>query len=221
MYNALGLPDAAKTVLAWGENHPEFCPILVDFVAARIFRADKLAESYDQDEPESDKARDRELRKHSYTLGRKALTLAAELDPGSHEIQRLLAKTEEVFCEFDASRERLNRVLKATSGDKNAALDMLLFCRKLRGRVGFLSVEEKLGQKGASLGEDAVQRLQAALKDLKDCAVFLDQCSITDRERKRYHVMHDQARASLTLAEVELELGKYKNVGRTSVTVAC
>ena len=105
MSKALALPDAEKRAFAWGQIHPEFCPLLVEFADARIVRADDLANSYDQDEPMRDERRDRELRKSSYTLARDVLELAAMLDPDSLKIQRLLAKTEELFGKYDAGHD--------------------------------------------------------------------------------------------------------------------
>ena len=51
MHEALGLPDAEKTVLAWGQKSFRIRPLLVDFAEARIKRADEFAQIYDQDEP--------------------------------------------------------------------------------------------------------------------------------------------------------------------------
>jgi len=215
MHEALALPDAEQAVLAWGQTYAKFCPHLVGFAEARILRADEFAQLYDQDEPGRDKTRDKELRKPSYVLARKALLLAVKLDPGSQKIQQMLAKTEVIFGEYDSSSQRLTRMLESLSGNKNAPLDMLFFCRQLRGRSAFLGVEEKLSQKRASVGEDTVQCLKLALKDLQKCADFLSGSSFgTDGALKQYHVWHDQARATLTLAEVELSLGKRKDAAK-------
>jgi serine/threonine protein kinase len=211
MGKALALADADEALLAWGQTHPEFCPLLVGFADSRILRADELAQSYDQDEPVRDEKRDRELRKPSYRLARSALEHAAKLDPSSQKIQRLLAKAEEVFGDYDASRERLDPVIKSLLREKNSQKDMLFFCRKVRGRAAFLGVEERV-KSGATLDEKTLKLVQLALTDLDYCSVYLSNNRFpdgVDHDLKTYRVLHDQARATLTQAEVELTLAKF------------
>ena len=102
-------------------------------------------------------------------------------------------------------------MIDSLRGDKKAPLEMLFFCRKLRGQVAFLGVEQKLSQKENNVDEDIMRCLKTSLEDLRFCSNYLDQFSFgTDRALKLYHVWHDQATANLTLAEVELILGKRK-----------
>jgi hypothetical protein len=142
--------------------------------------------------------------------------LAVKLDPDSPKIQQMLAKTELVFGEYETSSRRLTWLLETLSRDKNASSDMVISCREVRGRSAFLAVEQKLNQKATSVGEESVQRLKFALGDLKKCEIFLSNATFGTEEDalRRYHVCHDQARATLTLAEVELALGKRKDASR-------
>ena len=79
-------------------------PLLVDFAEGRIVRADEFAQTYDKDDPPRRRARDRELRSRAMTSPASILVLAEKLDPDSHKIQRLLAKTERGFRCITTSR---------------------------------------------------------------------------------------------------------------------
>ncbi len=206
---ALSLPDAEQEVIEWAKKRPRFCRLLVAIAEGRIVRADELAQSYDRDEPSADKMRDRELRKPGYDLARKILVLAERLDPDSELIQRLLATTEELFGQHDEAFLRLTSVIEKLTADKSSSLDAIFFCRKLRGRIAFLGVEQKL-DRGEKVDKGMTQRLDQALGDLRLCEKFLGGRDIKDRVLKQYRVMHDQASANLILAEVRIAFGKLR-----------
>ncbi len=213
---ALARSDAQTAAFTWGQAHPEFCPLLVQFADARITRADKFAQSYDQDEPMRDEERDRELCRPSYGLARSALLVAVKLDPTSQKIQRLLAKTEAVFGDYDSARNRLSRVINSLSEDKHPPKDMLFFCRKVRGRAAFLGVEEQL-KSGAEPDAQSLKLVELALADLNFCSGYLSQNEfpdLVDHNLKQYRVLHDQARATLTQAELKLALGSFDDADR-------
>lgn len=203
---ALAVAGVDETVLRWAEQHPEFCPQLVDFVEAGINRADEFAQKYDKDDPEREEALDSELRKPGYDLFSHALQLAQMLNPASPKIQHLFAKIELMFGNYEESYHRLSTVLDSLSkkSDSNAAL--LFFCRHLRGRVAFLWVERQRTE-GVEFGVNTVALLKTALKDLKICSNYLPSNHFSEgHELKEYRVVHDQVRANLTLAEVEIDM---------------
>ncbi len=152
MREALATLGAEKAIVDWGMTHPELCPLLVEFAEARMIRADKLAERYDLDEPGADKARDRELRTPSYRLASELLTVAVKLDPESPTIQRLVAKIECVFGEYEKSLDRVTRVIEILSKDKQTPMVTRVYCHKLRARAAILGVEHMLEQ-GADSSE--------------------------------------------------------------------
>jgi len=208
-------PDAENNRVAWAKDHPELVAYLVPFADARIQRVDLFAEKLDQEDPVKDEKRDQEVRWQTYELAAEALQLAEKLDPKSPKIQRLLAKTEEISCEYESAYDRLSRVIDSGASGSNDDPDMLFFCRKLRGRVAFLWVESQRDR--ADPLDDTVSMLEEAKSDLDFCDKFLSNHNFflgertfsEDHERKKYHVLHDKLRATVTLAEVEIELGHF------------
>lgn len=205
---ALAIPDAETTIRAWAEQHSEFCPLLVDFAEARIIRADEFAQRYDVDDPRADdEQRDTELRKPGYDLAQRALLLAEQLDPTSLRIQRLLATTEGLLGHYASSYRRFTHVIDTGPRETDSDLSTLFFCRKLRGRLAFLWVESERIQ-GTASDSGTLRFLQDARAELNVCNRYLSGFRFdVDPNLKEYAVCHDQARATLTLAEVETELG--------------
>jgi serine/threonine protein kinase len=208
--DALSVPRAADEVTDWAQLHPEVKDLLVDFVKARMIHADELAEKYDAEDIASDQERDAELKNSAYDLARKALLIAEKLDPSSRTIQRLLARTEEVFGVFKEAHQRLNQLIDGSAQSEeeysSERATELFFCRKLRGRVALLWAEQ-LREQNAPIGSETVVLLNDAIDDLKWCKkVLSDYASTVDSPRKEYKISHDTARAMLTLAEVESDL---------------
>ena len=141
-----------------------------------------------------------------YALARKALLLAEELEPDGRLTQRLLAKCDQISGDFDRSYGRLTGLIDSMMIDKPQPTTNLFFARHLRGRVAFLWAErEKL--KGVSNGEKNLRRLRVAVADLGQCDQTLSKSKFDkDQTGKRYHVLRDQLRAMVNLAEVELNL---------------
>ena len=160
MREAFSLPDAEGAVIDWAKKHPKVCPLLVTVAEGRIVRADEFAQSYDKDEPSADKTRDRFLRKPGYELARNILVLAEKLDPDSEKIQRLLATTEEAFGHHDEAHARLTSLIDKLRADKSSSNDSIFFCRKLRGRVAFLGVEQRL-ERGEKVDEGMALAIEA------------------------------------------------------------
>jgi len=203
---ALAAPDAESTLVAWAaKDHPELARYLVNFADATIKRVDQDAEDYDSDNPKDDERRDRLFRWSSYELPRDALRLALKVGPDSPTIQRLLAKTEEIFRDYALAHQRLTQLInKALSG--GVVDDSLFFCRKLRGRVAFLWVDDRRRKKEPPDAE-TLTLLEQAREDLKWCAFYLGTHTFDiDHELKEYRVLHDRVRAMLTLAEVQIDL---------------
>ena len=100
-------------------------------------------------------------------------------------------------------------MIQPLSREKNADKDMLFFCRKVRGRAAFLSVEERL-KSSEKPDEETLNLIELALDDLNYCSAFLSENEFKDGDQrlKVYRVAHDQVRATLTKAEVELKLAK-------------
>ncbi len=206
---ALAVAGVEETVLGWAEKHPEFCPLLVDFVEAGIERADKLAEKYDKDDPEREEELDGELRKPGYDLFSHALQLAKMLDPASLKIQHLFAKTEAVFGKYKESYDRVSGLIGSPTKKSDTNGDLLFFCLHLRGRVAFLWIEAQRNH-GAEFDESTVKFLEDALEDLNKCSRYLGGRHFSDNhELKVYRVAHDRLRATLTLAEVAMDLKRH------------
>ena len=165
---ALAVSGVEETVLRWDEKHPEFCPLLIEFVEAGIERADRFAEKYDKDDPEREEALDSELRKPGYDLFSHALQLANMLDPTSLKIQHLFAKTEAVFGKYKESYDRVSGLIDSLSKKSEINGDLLFFCKHLRGRVAFLWIEDQ-----RSHGAEWSRRNQAS-KFLEDAGADLD-----------------------------------------------
>ena len=203
---ALALPDAESTLVAWAKVHPSVTLQLVDFADETIKRVDQFAEGYDVDNPKDDELRDKLLRRRSYKLAGNALALAEKLDPKSQRIQRLLAKTEEISGDYASAHSRLRRLIDSTDSSSDSAMDTLFFCRRLRGRVAILWVES-LRHEGVRLDKETLGRLEEANLDLDKCAGYLRSHRFSlDQALKVYHVLHDRVRATLNLAELEIEL---------------
>jgi hypothetical protein len=209
---ALAIPDAEKTVIAWSQKHPEFCPLLVDFVKQGIVRADDLVGKIDKDDREREVELDSELRKPGYDLCRQALLLAEKLDPTSLKTQYLLAKTDEVFGQFQTSYDRLSGVINSLMKDSSSDESLLLFSRHVRGRVAFLLVEQQREQ-GDRTTEQTAELLKGALRELGLCSRRLGSAASSAHDLKDYRFTHDLLRATLNLAEVEMDLGRPDEAG--------
>jgi serine/threonine protein kinase len=209
---ALVMPDVARTVPPWAEHHPEFCPLLVDWADDRIMRADVFAQKNDSDgSTTDDRERDTELRRSGYELAQHALLLAQKLDATSNRIQRLLATTEQLFGAYVESHRRLTHLVNTLPRETDPEMSDLFFCRKLRGRVAFLSVEKQMSL-GNRPDTGTVKFLEDARADLMWCAQYLDRYGIADHQIKEFAVNHDLIRATLDLAKVELALEPAKSI---------
>ncbi len=203
---ALAIAGAEDIVLGWSKDHPEFCPILVDFVEAGLLHADEFAQKYDKDDQAREEEIDSELRKPGYDLFGQALLLAKKLDPESLKIQQLQAKTEQINGQYQQSHQRLSRVIDSLLKKSDSDWNMLFFCRHLRGRVACLWVDQQRNR-GDKLGDETLDLLEAALDDLKRCHDHLGSAYFSQAQRlKEYRVVHDRLRATLTLAEVQMDL---------------
>ncbi len=201
---ALASPKSSERLTAWAHDHPDVVSNLVDFVEARIIRADELVEKFDREDLDDDE-RNGELRADAYDLAREALTLAVKLDPDSPTIQRLLATTELVFGDYASAHAKLTQ-LTTPPGSNGLKINELIFCHELRGRAAFLWVE-KLRTEKARLDNGTVQFLVEAIEDLDVCyRAQVNEPFTKGRERKEYRIVNDKARATLTLAEVETDL---------------
>src|SRR5262249_41966683 len=105
--------------------------------------------------------------------------------------------------DYQGAYERLSPLIESAAGGSS---DMLFFCRKLRGRVAFLWVEDCLN-KTYPVAKETLSLLEQASEDLNWCSRYLDRHRFTqDQGPKVYRVSHDRARAMVTRTEVELEL---------------
>jgi hypothetical protein len=225
--------DDENTLIVWAKEHPELASFLVDFAEATIQRVDTRAATYDSDNPADDEMRDTWIKRPSYQPARQALLLAEKLNPNCGEIQmdiqRLLAKTDEVMDDPASAHDRLSRLIQSNDSGIYENMTKLFFCRALRGRVTFLLVES-LRDRGARLDETTLNMLAEADKDLAISARILEgnpavashrvKAAPESRSRGRaaddsndhalkvYHVLHDRARLMLTLAEVEIDLNR-------------
>ena len=132
-----------------------------------------------------------------------ALRLAAKLNPGSLKTQRLLAKTEQHFELHAPAYERLSRVIRWFSpGIEN---DMLFQSHEMRGWVarGWAEKDRVIGKADS----DTRARLVEARKDFDYCAKYLENRLFGEKQALiEYYVIQHRLRATVTLAEVELDL---------------
>jgi hypothetical protein len=177
---------------------------LVDFADSRIQAADKRAAKYDNGKGLKDEDRV-ELRKPTYLLPSNALRLAEQLDRNSGKIQRLLARTEEIYGDYASSHKRLSRLIN--SFGRNQQDDDAFFSHEFRGWVARNWAEHELNSNGPSLDSEAIQRLlQEASSDHDYCARFLKHADFGDSQVvKAYYVMWHKLKAMVLLAEVELK----------------
>jgi hypothetical protein len=209
---ALALPDVERTLLTWSPQHPEFCSLLVDVAEDRISRADWAAVRCDVDDPRADEEeRDTELRKPGYEIAQQVLLVAEKLDPTSLRIERLLATTELIFGPYKLAYRRLTHVIDSTPLETEHDKSDQFFCRKLRGKVACLRVESDR-RTGKLSSIEMLESLAQAKKDLDFCVRYLNQTAFNvDSSIKEYYVHHDCARTMLSMAEVEMDLGKCKD----------
>jgi len=225
LLSALAVPDAESTLIDWAQGHREVSDLLVDFADSRIRFADEFVERWDRANPRSseavhDEERDREFRRPRYELASKALLLAElllaeKLEGTSWKCRLLLAKTEQIFGNYEAAYDRLTRLISEIASSGTPDSDMSYFCRTLRGRVAFEWAEHQR-RSGPTAGEQTLRRLQDGGKDLELCASILNQWSFDeDQKTKVYHSLHDRLRATVTLAEVETDLGRVDEAAKS------
>jgi serine/threonine protein kinase len=209
---ALASPGAKPTLTGWSRNHAEVTKYLVDFADSRIKRADVLANALDK--PNSslgDEERDLEYRLPKYDLPRDALRLAEELDRESPRIQRLLARTERIFGEYEAAYRRVSALLTSPGSRQKLDGDSLFQCLRLRVWVAFLWAERDLREDPDSVNKATRDRLLQARLDLNRTDSFLQERPfrvLKDQELQLYHALHDRVRLTVTSAAVDLKLSE-------------
>jgi serine/threonine protein kinase len=207
MRAALADHDIEATAMIWIKDHPKFNFYLVDFAESRIDRADAFAAKYDDGNPHEDIKRDKHLRSSEYQLAMDALLLAAKINPRSLKTQRLLAKTEQHFELYAQAYERLSRVIGCL--DPGMENDFVFRCRELRGWVARRWAEKDREHDKADL--DTRHRLVEARKDFDYCTQYLDHWDFRgDHAEFEYYVIQHGLRATVTLAEVELDLSLWE-----------
>jgi serine/threonine protein kinase len=205
---ALALPDKEKSrVVAWNAEHPEIAAFLVDFADTRIQYVDRYADKIDQQD-DDDEERDQAARTPTYELAAAALQLAQKLGTDSPDLQFLLAKTEEVLGDYSSAHRRLSHLIAQLRTPSSRNDTLLFFCREVRGRVAYLLVDD-LRSRRDRVDAATVTMLKEAQHDLDDCDHILSVSNFSeDQSRKRYFVMYDKARVTLTLADVEIDLNR-------------
>jgi hypothetical protein len=149
-----------------------------------------------------------------YEPARDALLVAVRIDPKSRKIQQLLARTELVLAEspehFLVAHERIDRVIRSILDDKTHNADELFDCRTLQSEVAFRWAEHE--RRFGGVNQETLRRMRAAFNDLRTCTQFLENRpldpfgDVEGAKRKYYHNLHDRVRATVTLAEVEMDL---------------
>ncbi len=204
---ALAAEDAKDALLNWSPTHPEVVKYLVDFADSRIHRADVIGQTFDTGKLDDDDRRDREFRNPSYEVAKDALVFAEQLDPTSPRIQRLLARAERMFKEYESSYQRISRLIQSIDAGAMVDDDDKYSCWNLRARVAFLWAERDL-REGGIVNEAAPLRLKEAVRDLDRCDMYLHARQFEDQDLKIYHVLHDRVRTMATSAEVDLKVSK-------------
>jgi serine/threonine protein kinase len=230
--DALALPEAESKLLEWAAEHKEVFSYLVEFADSRIQYADAFNDKWDLDNPGRkdampDDERDAFFLTPKYGPAKNALLLAERLDAKPSKVQRLLARTELVLAKtpehYLTAHVRLSRVIRSILSVKDLAadeLDELYDCRTLRSEVAFRWAE--LERKARAVSEETLNRMREAVRDLNKCAQHLNNSPFVNfdedakrkyetAKRKYHHHLHDRLRATVTLAEVEIDLNDLQN----------
>jgi serine/threonine protein kinase len=202
---AFAAPDAESILAAWSQDHPEVMAYLVNFADSRIRRADEIADDIDNGNVVPDAVRDQAFRQPTYELARDALRLAETFDPDSARIQRLLARTERIFGEYESAFTRLSSLISRRDSGTRLEPIALFYCRRLRVWVAFLWAEREL-REGIPVSPATRTRLKEAKNDLDLCDRYLDSTPFdVSKDGNQYHALHDRVRTTLTSAAVELK----------------
>jgi serine/threonine protein kinase len=219
MDDALNDQEAASTLRQWAKNHrDEVLSYLVEFASSRMLSADEFIDHWDRSnnpgsrEAMTDEERDSEVLRPKYGPAKDALLLAEMLDPASGIVQRLLARSELVFADepahYLAAYQRLSREIELLRSDETLDVDAIFYCRALRSAAAFRGAEQE--RRAGKVNDDTLNRMLEAVNDLKICARRFDALPFDnlddDAKRKYYHNLHDRLRATVTLAEVEMDL---------------
>jgi serine/threonine protein kinase len=214
MRDALKVPGAPNTLFEWAKDHSEALTYLVDFADSRIQDADAWNEIVDSRSAMPDGERDRLTIQLTYEAPRDALAIAIELDPKSAKIQRLMARTEFVLAEtpahFTAAYNRLSNVIESLRGENSQDVFEVFLVRTLHSEVAIRWAEQQ--RKDHAVDNDTLKRMRDAVNELRSCAQGLNNQPFNPDDdleavkRKYYHNLHDQLRATVTLAEVEMDL---------------
>ena len=210
---ALAVVDVEKQCSTGPRNTPNSVALLVDVVGRGIARADEFVYKYDKDDPARELELDSELRLPGYGDFRQALELAEKLDPTSLKTQHLLAKTDAVFGDYQKSYERVSAVIDSLLKESEIDTSFVFYSRHLRGRIAFLLVEQQR-ERGDKMTEQTVTLLERAVLGLAQCSKALNAIgSNSANVMKVYRAVHDHLRATLNLAEVEMDLQRPYEAG--------
>jgi serine/threonine protein kinase len=215
MRQALAAPDAESALVAWSHSHDEVMDYLVSFAESRIHRADSIAEQIDNGSALSDEDRDTEYRNPTYEVARDALALAAKIDNDSPLIERLLARTEHVFRDYESAYERISKLISSPTAAARLDPRSLFWCRRLRVRTAFLWADRDL--KRDAVTEATCNRLRVARTDLAFCdryLRFMPGRDFSGSELEEYHAIKDRVRTLISSAGVELRLARSEEASR-------
>jgi serine/threonine protein kinase len=235
--DALNVPDAKSSLIAWAQTHEELTDYLLQFAAARIERIDKVAamidanrdvgnladdqadnsfgdgENGERDLGESPDQRDLECRKPMYELAHdilRALESITSTCPAQRKhlpkVERLLARTEDVYGEYESAFNRITRMLGSLDdGDRSAQDDRFHF-RALRGGV-VIGWIRKMRKENRPIDDAMLDNLKLAIEDLAFSRVHLENTRFSrePEETKLFFVTRDEARVALVLAEGEID----------------
>ncbi len=192
---ALGLSDVETALLPWVSRHPDLALRLEKFTADRY----DLAYLDDEDETTA-KARIPFSR-----MADQALKVAESINPGSHKIQRRLARVETLLQEYPTALARLTRSIEEIESDASGGNELvdLYYLRLMRAWSTSAYVDDAQDKRLMD-PESAVRMLTTAQADLDFCSRFMDNWAFDNKPLKEYYLMRTSLRVAFSQSEVEL-----------------
>ncbi len=249
--DALNVPDAKTSLIAWAQTHKELTVYLFKFAESRIKRVDKVAAMIEADRGagdlssdqgddllddranaerdlgESAEQRDLECRKPMYELAHEilhALESITSTCPAQRKylpgVERLLARTEDVYGEYESAFNRISRVLGSMDDGDGSAQDDRYHLRVLRGGV-IVGWMDKLRKENAPLRDEMLHNLKLGIEDLSYCRRLLEnrRFSGETQNTRLFFATRDEACAALTLAEGEIARHMFSDASKHLVKV--
>jgi serine/threonine protein kinase len=205
---ALKAPGAEKVLERFVRDHPAVAESFIQFATDR-YKVEYLR---------GDEGYNTEARVEFFELARKALGLAERIKPDDPRIQRRLARTEAFFGRYEDAYQRLKRLIESTTST-DAGGEELYIAYLMRGWIAtrWVSAIRSQGARPLANGEWALKLMKQADEDLTRSEKWRDSnyiVSVRERLLEEYYRRRDKLEATLTLIELQIELGHPDDAAR-------